>query len=256
MPLEKRFLGIFTAYLDESGTHKTSSVVVVAGFISDASRWENFTQEWKEALDDYHLAYFHMTDFENKRGQFKGWNGQERKNRLNRFLGIIKKYALYSMGWAVPRQPFDAILSEPAKAICVDAYGLAAIGCFRSFAQIAVDPRVDGWGEYVMESGARGSGALLKIFNIGSEDPEWLDNNRIKSLTFQDKRLFLPLQAADILAYELYKQLPRQLGMEGRQIRYPLKQLVTPIKDWHYTDDAELRSINEWLSRPRHKHIA
>lgn len=138
VPLEKRFLGVFTAYLDDSGTHTTSDVVVVAGFISLANKWEKFTQEWKEALDDYHLDYFHMTDFENSRKQFKGWNGQERKNRLNRFLGIIKNHVLYSVGWAVPKQSFNAILSNPAKAICGDAYGLAAIGCFRSLAQIAV----------------------------------------------------------------------------------------------------------------------
>ena len=169
-------------------------------------------------------------------------------------MGIIKRYVLCSVGWAVPRQSFNTILSGLAKAICGDAYGLAAIACFRSLAQIAV--RIDGWVEYVMESGTRGSGALLKIHAVGSEEPGWLDNNRIVSLSFQNKRFFLPLQAADILAYELFKHLPNQMQGRVRPDRYPLQQLNTIQKEWHYTDDAELGKINEWLSRPRHEHTA
>jgi len=254
VPLEKQFLGVFTAYLDESGTHKESDVVAVAGFISDTSRWKKFSQEWQKALDDYGLEYFHMTDFENRQKQFKNWEGQERKNRLNRFLRIIKKHVLYSVGWVVPRQSFDAIFSDPAKAICGDAYGLAAIACVRSSAKIMVS--MDSWAEYVLETGAKGRGALLWISREGQKDPEWRDNNRMQSLKFQDKRRFLPLQAADILAYELFKHLPNQLMRGVRKDRYPYRQLATIKKEWHYTDNDELENNNEWLSRPRHEHTA
>lgn len=243
-------MGVFTVYLDESGTHQTSDTVVVAGFFSVASRWVKFSEEWQEALNDYQLDYFHMTDFENRQGRFKGWSTREHEDCLNRLLGIINENVIGSVGWVVSKRSFDEILSEYAKAICGDAYGLAAIGCFRSLAQIVIEE--DGQAEYVMESGAEGSGALLRIYREGRKDPEWRDNNRILSLAFQDKRYFLPLQAADIMAYELYKQFLRQLGVEDRPARYPLKKLGTTLHEWHYPNDDELRSINEWLSRLRH----
>jgi len=249
VPLEKRFLGIFTAYLDESGTHEESDVVAVAGFFSVADRWVKFSQEWQAVLDYYCLDYFHMTDFESSQGQFKEWDAQKHKDCLNKLLGIIKENVIGSVGWAVSRRSFDAILSKPARKICGDAYGLASIGCFRSLAQIVI--KKDGQAEYVMESGAEGSGALLWIYREGRKDPEWRDNNRLLSLAFQDKRYFLPLQSADIMAYELYKQFLRQLGIEDRPKRYPLKQLGTTFHEWHYPDDDELRGIDDWLSRPR-----
>ena len=105
--------------------------------------------------------------------------------------------------------------------------------------------------EYVLESGTRGRNALSWIHAEGQKDAEWQDNNRIVSLSFQNKRFFLPLQAADILAYELFKHLPNQLQGRVRPDRYPLRQLATINNEWHYTDDAELGNINEWLSRPR-----
>lgn len=244
---------LYTAYLDDSGTHRDSQVVAVAGFVTDVVAWERFSEEWGDALDQAGIESFHMADFENRQGPFKEWAEDERRENLNRFLTIIKKHTVdgSSVGWAVPKKNFDSIFSEKAKKICGDAYGLAAIGCFRSIGKVAADPRLDGWVEFVIESGTQGRDALQWIHREGRKDPEWMDNNRIISLAFRDKRLYLPLQAADILAYELYKKLQVQLGLtQYRSDRYPLLQLVSPARQWHYPDDDELRSINEWLSKP------
>ena len=43
------------------------------------------------------------------------------------------------VGWAIRKEKFDSIFSEVAKKICGDAYGLAAIGCFRSIAQASAN---------------------------------------------------------------------------------------------------------------------
>ena len=101
--------------------------------------------------------------------------------------------------------------------------------------------------EYVMEAGQPGSAALSRIFSEGEKDPEWTDNNRIISLKFKDKRT-TPLQASDILAYELYKQGLRLFGRETRNVRYPLRQIARSLNEWHYVDDEELRRVNDWLS--------
>lgn len=241
---------LYTAYFDESGTHDDSEVVAVAGFVANPSQWEQFSEDWQAALNDCcSLEYFHMSDFESRHGPYESWTDAERKDRLNRFLDIIQKHAQQSIGFVIPKGSFDLLMSDRAKEVCGDAYGLAAIGCWHKLAITARDPRVDGVLEYVMESGARGGGALLKIVAERSEDVEWLDSTRILSLSFRDKRAFPPLQAADILAYELYKQGLRQFGPETRAARYPLKQLWTPNRQWHYPDDDELSRTNEWLAR-------
>jgi hypothetical protein len=239
---------LYSAYLDESGTHEGSDAVVVAGFISNAVKWQAFSQGWKAALDDWQIPMFHMSDYENRQDSFKSWNGQERKERLNRLLGLIKQHTFDSIAFAVLKKSFDEIFSDKAKRICGDAYGLASIGCWHKLALRAREPQIDGFLAYIMETGSKGSSALTRIYGKESKNPGWTNDTRILSLSFQDKRFFLPLQAADILAYEIFKQIHRQFGGDQRSTRYPLKQLYKFGRQWHYADDDELKRINEYLT--------
>jgi hypothetical protein len=74
-------------------------------------------------------------------------------------------------------------------------------------------------------------------------------NLRLLSIAFEDKRLFPPLQAADLLAYELHKQLPRQLGIETRPIRYTLRELAKLPRSWGTMDADEMRKWHYVLGR-------
>ena len=82
-----------------------------------------------------------------------------------------------------------------------------------------------------------------------SKIPEWQEGHRLPSLAFRDKRMFPPLQAADILAYELYKQSARQFGEEERPVRYPLKALASKKHKWLYLQEAHFRELNDDLTR-------
>jgi hypothetical protein len=85
------------------------------------------------------------------------------------------------------------------------------------------------------------------LFEEDSKILEWQQEHRIIKLSFRDKRVFLPLQAADILAYELYKQSMRQFGDETRPTRYPLKMLSGKKGKWVYMTDELLRQAHDDL---------
>lgn len=238
---------LYSAYLDESGIDKGNDFVAVAGFVSNTSKWNAFSQEWKPLLDEWQIPYFHMTDFENRRSYYSSWSKEERETRLNCLLGIIKKHTFLSVGYVIRKRQFNEIMTDRAKDLCGNAYGLASIGCWYAIRQKVKN--VDGLVDYTMESVNQGSGALLKIHGIQSKFPEWVEDTCMHSLSFRDKHTFLPLQAADILAYELFKQAKRQFGGEKRKPRYPLQQLAIPNRqEWHYADDAELQNTNDYLN--------
>jgi len=238
---------LYTVYLDESGTHADSDAAVVAGFVSNVTQWEAFSQGWQQVLTDSNLDYFHMSDFENRTGQFSGWQEDARRDVLNKLLSIIHDHTFWNIGCIVLRQSFDSILSSAVKQICGDAYGAAALSCWRHLGEILKE--VDGWMDCSMEAGAKGSGALQLIFQEDSKISEWRNNHRILVLSFRDKRAYLPLQAADMLAYELYKQSARQFGKETRPTRYPLERLGGNKHKWVYLQEAHLREFNEDLTR-------
>ena len=198
-------------------------------------------------LTESGLEYFHMTDFENSQGQFNGWTEDRRRALMNKLLPIIQDHTFWSIGCIVLSQWVDSILSSAVRQICGDAYGLGTLACWRHLGKIF--NKHDAWMECAMETGAKGRGALQLFAEEDSKIPEWQEGHRLYSLAFRDKRIFPPLQAADILAYELYKQSARQFGQETSPPRYPLKVLGSQIHQWVYLQEEHLRELNEDLTR-------
>ncbi len=234
-----------TAYFDESGTHGGSAAVAFAGFLGVADEWGAFTFEWQNALDEFGIEMFHMASFESRVGEFEGWTEEVRRNRLGRLLAIINRHVLGSVGTVIPLADYNAIFDGPARARTGGPYGLAAFGTFLEVGQLVRPLRGDPWVAYVLESGAKGAGQLTKLFHDNEQDENSKRPLRLLSLSFQNKRDSLPLQAADIHAYELYKHLPRHLGVEKRPTRWTLRALGSMPRNWGYVEAGELRKWRE-----------
>ena len=146
---------LYTVYFDESGTHADSEAAVVAGFVSNVTEWSAFSRKWQQVLTDSHLDYFRMSEFESGWGQFSDWTEDVKRDLLNRLLAIIDDHTFWSIGCIVLRQWVDSILSDGVKQICGDAYGLAALACWRSLGQIFQEN--DAWMDCSMEAGAEGT---------------------------------------------------------------------------------------------------
>ena len=63
----------------------------------------------------------------------------------------------------------------------------------------------------MFERGGKGWREFQATFNKAYEKPKWRRCYRlIGDISFKDKKAFRPLQAADIAAYQLHKERPRQ----------------------------------------------
>jgi hypothetical protein len=272
-------------YFDESGTHKSSRAFSIGGFLGKADEWGAFQVEWEAALADFGLPFFHMTSFENR---LKGydWPEELRRERIGRLLGIIHRHVLGSFGIVFPLDQYDAIFSEneippgpntewlapgiaaPGAPRPGDApprepdlrpgairrksggpYGAAATMLFTEVAKWVARLPGDPYVAYLMEDGALGKGQTAKMFQDNYADENQRRALRLLSLGFEDKKLVTPLQAADILAYELHKHLPRQLGQEQRPTRYTLTQLAKSRGSWITVDDEQLRLWHHVIGR-------
>src|SRR4030088_1980187 len=81
--LENQEFPAVTAYFDESGHHASTRVVAMGGAIAGPNQWGEHRQRWKETLGRYGVNVFHMTDFENRQGEFLGWNENRRRELLS-----------------------------------------------------------------------------------------------------------------------------------------------------------------------------
>jgi hypothetical protein len=198
---------IYTVYLDESGTHQGAKSLIVAGYLALEEEWTAFELEWRAALSDYQVAAFHATDFANQVAPFDGWSSKKRLEFFESLTSIIARHAWAGYAVFIPIDRYTKAVSERAAKMLGGPYGLAALRLFFDVADTlrAVDPMAEI--AYVLEDGARGKGQILKVYELKQQ----YDNLRIRSLRFGTKDHFVPLQAADVLAYELYREHTRQI---------------------------------------------
>ncbi len=164
--IRDRLVLVLHAYLDDSGTHGGSNAVAVAGYISTADQWVLFESEWNKALEDWGLKHFHMTDFANRVKVYRHWTDEERRTRLARLVGIINRHTLVSIAIVVPVKSFIQTFSKEARQIIGGAYGLAAFFCFWKTTEIIDRVYPSSKISYVFESGTRGAGEILKVFQL------------------------------------------------------------------------------------------
>lgn len=235
---------VLHGYFDESGTHEDSDSIVLAGFLSTIDQWERFETEWNEALAEYELSFFHMTDFAVKAGVYADWTEDVRRARLGHLMGIIGNYTIRSYGVSLSKKIFEAAFSTSAQRFIDSPYSFAAKCCFLLVASDLRQMGSEVWATHVLEDGARGKGEVLAAYEALTEIPNGKDSTRILSLRFEDKRNFVPLQAADILAYELYKEHPNQTGQRDSEQRMPFHLLFQMPHTWIYLGEKEIGAFS------------
>jgi hypothetical protein len=208
-----RLVYTLTFYADDAGKRDDNEYVVAGGFLGTVAQWERFCSDWRLKLASAGLPYFHATEFFNGSDMFVGWNRPERKKdreELLRVLGqIIKDYSLHS---------FTAGVHVPGWLKANEEYMLDETGRspFPLAARIAVQ-RARQWAE---KSG-RNPDEIECTFDQGCED--WVSLHQRLKVDFgidavsRDKKKIRPLQAADWLAYEEFREIPERMRKRGKR---------------------------------------
>lgn len=191
---------MITVYLDESGTHDEARHLVIAGLVSTLDGWEALTTEWGSVREEFQAPVFHMADCCQGRGDFKGWSKERRNALVKRLVDVIVKHTSHRL-WTVVEM--GAVRGSELES---QAYGLCAFGCsslLRSSLMAPSNLHIPN-ARYVFEHGAKDSGRAFEAFDhlLNSGMSDYL---RIGSITKANRREIVPLQPADLHAWEVYK---------------------------------------------------
>jgi hypothetical protein len=226
---EARYVFVLDGYFDESGTSDGSETITVAGFLAHFNAWREFESEWNAALTEYGLTtrpwdYFHMTDFVARVGPYATWSEDERKQRLTHLVDLILKYTLSSYGVSLPKKVFESVFTDKARSVVGGAYGFAAMQCLLSVSADMEMLPVETAIAYIFEDGAQGKGEFMAAWDSLKRLPGGTEAYHGLSLKFEDKRKFVPLQASDILAWELFRERVNQDGPQDPLHRMPYRR--------------------------------
>lgn len=194
------------AFLDESGQHDASGKLVrlsIGGCIAPFEKWEAMSMGWAEAVARMGLEMFHMTDFEARVRPYDTWSKAQREDRLNVLLELIGDGQPTCWGFTKivteKGETDEKMYEECAK----DA--LLSLGVLEDDLAIvfAYHPQYRRHNDFLSVLVKHGYGHNIR--SCGIAQPEHL----------------CPLQAADIVAYEI-----RCEERLERPRRYPLRRLT------------------------------
>lgn len=186
----------YTVYCDASGHPADNSILIVSGFVSTADKWSRFEAQWTQLLEKFHVPSLHMKEFTQCRGQFGGWDSNRQKDFLVQAIPIIKTNTNKSFSAGVVVQDLKRLHDEyhiPSDLEFRSPYGWCAMTlCTRVIAWMERNLKPHDPVQFVFEDGDKDRGKFL----IRAKEAFGF------SPTFADKRTCVPLQAADLLAWE------------------------------------------------------
>ncbi len=201
---KRRYLAVLIAYFDESGS-KDTPLVTIAGYLSDERRWKRFEREWASALKEHGAKYLHMKEYAQRRGEFKGWPEWKRRALMRKLTWVIKSNVQFRLGAVVPceacKQTVGSINPNDTR---LSPFCLCFVHCLSGIAGYCQKCKITDDIALVFDENNESSKHATGFYTSfrQSNAP---NRNQFVSLSFADDKKVTPLQAADLLAYELNK---------------------------------------------------
>ena len=230
----KRF-AVLRAYMDDSGTHKGSPYCLVAGYWGGASQWVKVEREWRRVLNKYRVPEFHAKQYwgrdknQERVGPYRGWDDIRRRNFLFELLTVIGDHKIYPFAHGVLRSEWEKKSAEDRQMYCgAGSTKLVApdnpmFMALNTCILRTVDYCKPGVVMHFVFDSNRNTDAWASICYQGLKrlltkagDPVV---SHLGDLTFSESVRALPLQAADLLAYEAFKYAKWANGNPDAKVR-------------------------------------
>jgi Protein of unknown function (DUF3800) len=197
------YVAVIKVYMDESGTHEGSQVLCAGAYIGKSKDWRAFTKAWNLAKKP--IKVFHAVDCANLAEGFEGWTDDDRDKYVARLLLVLTSQVLLGLGVGFHMKALKEALSD--RPDLDNVLGSPYAACFLITLPLIIQH---------MES--LGGNARVAFFHeqndyhgLALQSFRWVPANRDShtapmSLRFGSKADFVPLQVADVLAYETNKR--------------------------------------------------
>jgi hypothetical protein len=245
-------------FADDSGQGH-GPVFVLAGFVASAERWAAFNVDWQAILDEpipgksLKLEYFKTSEATLNRdgqfpatGQFAGWPVEDRDRVIRRLRTVAVTHAQFRVSASVPRGAYNHVirgkLSKPADSPYGPAFNSIALGTIGFQRRQGISAPVD-W-IMDMHQGKSRAAVVRMHKQIKTRGEDWARPLVGDEPMFRDDKQFLPLQAADLLAWHF--RMARLLALDGKSYQdktWDLLQTVKSMVEHNWTHDELVRLV-------------
>jgi hypothetical protein len=236
----KRWLMILQTFIDDSGTHGKEPFFSLGGFISTSDKWAQFADAWKAELDRKpSIPYFSMRSAFNPQhgGPFKGWKQRPIERKVSEFLKIIKNHAILRVSCSLRRDDYEEIVKRGLFPKSIDhPYFVCFWRLIIETVKFAHELKWNAPIDFIFdEQGKMGSETIKWYPYIKKVAPEAHKPYFGSPPIFRDDKIFLPLQAADLYAWTVRRNL-----RENKILYMPLRDELKSLWD--------MKSIDQFIN--------
>jgi hypothetical protein len=212
-----RYLMLQTA-LDDSGKDGLSTSFTLAGYFGSAKQLMDLAHDWDDELQcNPKIKYLKGYEAFGLHTQFDGWSEKDRDERLLKFVAVIAKHSGKGIAFVIDNKPFSLIakLKDDEGGYFKDSNNFAYLMSLSFFLQALPDfgeSVADIVFDYEVVSRRQATAVYKKI----KTDPHWkelADRLLRPEPHWESDTDFLPLQAADLLAYCAYVRSETQANV-------------------------------------------
>lgn len=205
-------MALLRAFIDDSVAQEGDKRLFLAGYLHRGDRWAAFSEVWKAELEAWpSIAYFKAAEANSLRGQFdhkKGWTEGKRDAKIICLAGVIRAFRPFSFHFSLNRRVFE----EELKPVSPRGFNPHFTACFAVVAGLSQYVAKEGITtpiEFVFdEQEGVASDIALFFSDLKKNLPEATQNLIYGMPIFKSDKdsLYLPLQAADLLAWHLRRE--------------------------------------------------
>lgn len=211
------------AYLDDTGTHKDSVVAGVFGLVGTPAEFSLIDEAWRSYLKSVGLSWFHSVDCEYRKKEFSDREQPDRDAIWKRLIETIGNHAVVMVGSAVVRADWDQALTPKEKSFFGDdPLYFCFEHCMQQLSKWSKEYRNGESVSIVFAQQRQYEEIAEKLFRFYSRSQRF--SNLGPSFSLGDPRHIVPLQAADIVAYESYQYM--RTRRDAQEMRWQLRQLL------------------------------
>jgi hypothetical protein len=228
---------VFTGYIDDSGS-KESSLFTFSCLVGWGSQWLWFELAWIKLLEDTNkwlasqgrarLSRYHAADCSSCQNEFKGWTRDEQKEFTSKIITIFCRHPMLVSSYTVNLKELVEEIPETkphprrfAYVILLNHLMIEIGDRMTARKEFATNDRIA-----LIHDRCEYDAALLEMFEHVKTDPSFKYGQYFTTIAPMGWEECVPLQPADLLAYENFKEAEREIVTKKRNRRKTLELLL------------------------------
>jgi hypothetical protein len=250
-------IAMFEVPFDDSGTDPQSEIAIAACYVSTKRGWDTFVKEWDRVAHEEGFPVFHMAEFvaPNSHGHkpWCDWDNATKDRIYQKLARIINENKRIGIGVAVPKSAYDTVPVRIRQHYGMEHYTFAVRMCLMQITVWREESSISLPMQYVFDWETPGTLKHEEISNtMGNIDEKLkpmfgMDGG---GYSFQHRQNYKPLQAADILAWQMNSHMRKiyPLGRDSLDVVHPGFAILRQDQEMNLGFFTEA-NIKDWVEK-------